>query len=132
MAKIKDLEMAHVISSNNHISISKSLFGMIANVVYTPTGSKVKISILDYTPDEGQRLARLLDMPVAKMVADVKASGKPQSTAIGHYRLEACVSQDARFCALQLFTFADFHYNPVLDAVVLEGDDAATVSALIL
>ena len=128
MSSIKSLEMAAALSSYNHIEIKKSLFSTKA--IYTPTQSQAKAIVLEYTPSEGERVARLLDMPLDKMAADVKQKGKPVAGENGNYRLEVCLSDDRQFCALQLFQFSGFNYRPVFDPRFYEGKDAELVTQL--
>ena len=116
MSSIKHLEMAAALSAYTNIKIKKSLFSTKA--IYTPTQSQVKACILEYSPFEGERLERLLDMPLDKMAADIQQKGKPVAGANGNFRLELCLSDDHQFCGLQLFRFGDFQYKPVLSGGV--------------
>ena len=120
--------MAAAVSANKNIDIKKSLFSK--KVIYRPTQSPVKVMILDYTPTEGERLARLLDMPLDKMVADIEQKGAPKSAPIGHFRFEVCLSEDRQFCAIQLFRFVDFKNSPVFDARFYEGKDVEMIAKL--
>ena len=129
MSSIKNLEMAAALSAYQHIEIKKSLFSTKA--IYTPTQSLAKAIILEYTPTEGERVARLLDMPLDKMAADIQQKGKPVAGANGNFRLELCLSDDHQFCALQLFRFGDFQYKPVFDPRFYEGKDAEAVALLL-
>lgn len=128
MPSLKDLEMAAAVSAYRNIDIKKSLFSKKA--IYTPTQSPVKVMIQDYSPAEGERLARLLDMPLDKMVADVEQKGAPKSAQIGHFRFEICLSEDRQFCAIQLFRFVDFKNSPVFDARFYEGKDVEMIAKL--
>ena len=107
MSSIKNLEMAAALSAYQNIEIKKSLF-FGTKAVYTPTQSQAKAVILEYSPSEGERVARLLDMPLDKMAAEIQEKGKPVAGANGNFRLELCLSDDRQFCALQLFRFGDF------------------------
>ena len=129
MSSIKNLEMAAALSTYQHIEIKKSLFSTKA--IYTPTQSLAKAIILEYSPSEGERIARLLDMPLDKMAADIQQKGKPVAGANGNFRLELCLSDDRQFCALQLFRFADFQYKPVFEPRFYEGKDAEAVALLL-
>ena len=121
--------MAAALSAYQHIEIKKSLFSTKA--IYTPTQSQAKAIILEYTPSEGERVERLLSMPLDKMAADIQQKGKPAAGANGHFRLEFCLSDDRQFCALQLFRFGDFKYNPVSAPRFYEGKDVEFVTQLI-
>jgi hypothetical protein len=129
MSSIKNLEMAAALSSYHHIEIKKSLFSTKA--IYTPTQSQAKAIILEYTPTEGERVERLLDMPLDKMAADIQEKGKPVAGANGNFRLELCLSDDRWFCALQLFRFGDFQYKPVFEPRFYEGKDVETIALLL-
>lgn len=131
MAKIKNLEMAEAVSSHPSINIRHSFFGLCQSVTYEPSGSPVKIVVQDYSADNGERLEKLLNLPLDRLKSEIEAKGKPASTAIGNYRLEACLSQDHRFCALQLLRFADFRYTPVTKPRFYEGEAAEILVKLI-
>lgn len=129
MSSIKNLEMAAALSAYQHVEIKKSLFSTKA--VYTPTQSPAKAVILEYNPTEGERVARLLDMPLDKMAADIQEKGKPVTGANGNFRLELCLSDDRQFCALQLFRFGDFKYNAVFEPRFYEGKDVENIALLL-
>ncbi len=75
--------------------------------------------------------ARLLDMPLDKMAADIQEKGKPVAGANGNFRLELCLSDDHQFCALQLFRFGDFKYNAVFEPRFYEGKDVENIALLL-
>ncbi|MBQ4393000.1 MAG: hypothetical protein II826_07840 [Prevotella sp.] len=129
MSSIKNLEMAAAVSSYQHIEIKKSLFSTKA--IYKPTQSQVKATVLEYTPSEGERLERLLSMPLDKMVADIAQKGKPTAGANGNFRLEVCLSDDRQFVALQLFRFIDFSYRPLFETRFYEGKEVEYITELI-
>ena len=128
MPSFKDLEMASAVSAYRNITIKKSLFSKKA--IYTPTQSPVKVMVLEYTPTEGERLERLLSMPLDKMVADIQQKGAPKTAPIGHYRFEVCLAEDGQFCAIQLFRFMDFKNSPVFEPRFYEGKDVAAIARL--
>ncbi len=129
MSSFKSLDMAAAVSAYKNITIKKSLFSTKA--IYTPTGSTVKAVVLEYSPTEGERLERLLDMPLNKLAADIKQNGKPRAGVNGNFRLEVCLSDDHQFCALQLFRFVDFSYNPRFEPRFYEGEDVETLAMLL-
>lgn len=120
MSSFKSLEMAAAVSAYKNIAVKKSLFS--TKVIYTPTGSSVQTMALEYSPTEGERVERLLDMPIDKLVAEIQQKGKPRTGANGNFRLEVCLSEDHQFCALQLFRFADFSYRPLFEPRFYEGE----------
>lgn len=129
MSSIKNLDMAAAVSAYKNITIKKSLFSTKA--IYTPTGSTVKAVTLEYSPSEGEKVERLLDMPLDKMAADIEQKGKPRAGANGNFRLEVCLSDDHQFCALQLFRFADFSYRPLFEPHFYEGKDVEYLTKLL-
>lgn len=96
-----------------------------------PTQSQVKAYILEYSPSEGERVERLLEMPFDKMAADIVQKGKPVAGANGNFRLELCLSDDHQFCGLQLFRFGDFQYKPVFEPRFYEGKDVESITQLV-
>ena len=131
MAKIKSLEMGKSIANNPHIRVSKSLFGLSESIVYEPTGSRVRLIVIDYEQSDGDRMARLMAQPLDKMARDIIERGVPKGKAIGNYRLEAAQSADGQFLMMQLFQFGDFQYHPVSDAIVFEGEAALEAAKLL-
>ena len=129
MSSIKNLDMAAAVSAYKNITIKKSLFSTKA--LYTPTGSTVKAMVLEYSPSEGEKVQRLLDMPLDKMTADIEQKGKPKTGVNGNFRLEVCLSDDHQFCALQLFRFADLCYSSLYEPRFYEGTDVENITKLL-
>lgn len=120
--------MAAAVSAYHRIIIKKSWFSTKA--FYTPTGSPVNAMVLEYSPSEGKRLERLLDMSADAMWAEIQKNGKPATGANGNYRMEVCLSEDHQFCALQLFRFVDFSYSPLFAPRFFEGKDVENIAKL--
>ena len=129
MSSIKNLDMAAAVSAYKNITIKKSLFSTKA--LYTPTGSTVKAMVLEYSPSEGEKVQRLLDMPLDKMTVDIEQKGKPKTGVNGNFRLEICLSDDHQFCALQLFRFADLCYSSLYEPRFYEGTDVENITKLL-
>lgn len=129
MPSIKNLEMAAAVSSYKSVTIKKSWFS--TKIIYTPTQSRVNVIIQEYNPTEGERLERLLNMPLDRMAGEIQQNSKPTPAQIGHYRLEACLSDDHQFCALQLFRFVDFKNNAVFEPRIYEGIDAERIAQIL-
>lgn len=120
--------MAEAVSSKSYIRISNSFFGLCQKIVYVPTGSPVKVIKQEYSREEGERLEKLLSLPINKLEAELASKGKPVTTAVGNYQLQACVSDDRQFCAVQLFRFADLMYHPQAEPQFFEGEAAAAIA----
>lgn len=131
MANFKNMEMAASLSKNPHISVQSSFFGLITKVIYTPTGSPVKAVMKEYSTEDGETLKRLLATPEKDLAEFIGKCKDMKSVGMGPVRLEACISEDNRFAALQLFGYSDFEYRPISDIRILTGDDAETVSVIL-
>lgn len=129
MSSLKNLEMAYAVSTHPHITVKKSFFS--TKVLYTPTGSRVRVSVYEYTPTEGAYLISLLDTPLDKLPDELRQKGKPTPGSNGHFHLEVCLSEDRRFCALQVFRYGDFRYSAIGEPRFYEGDDARTVAQIL-
>ena len=71
MANIKNLQMWNTICVDARISISKSLFGLHTTATYNPTNSVIDAKSFEYSPADGERLKRLLNIPYEKLAAAI-------------------------------------------------------------
>ena len=121
--------MAEAVANNPHIRIKKSIFGTKA--VYQPTLCPVVCEVQEYTEAGGNRLLRLLSLPLDRLAAELSSNGRPEPTAVGPVRLEVCRSRDGQFCAVQLFRFVDFSYQPLCAPVFGTDADAKVLEQLV-
>lgn len=131
MTKIKNLEMAAAISSNSDVNVSNSFFGLREKATYLPTGSRIAVTVQEYSPENGDRLARLLNGTFDKIEEATDHGTKIMQTAIGNVRAEICHSSDEQFLAVQLFRFADFRYHPLTDIKYYKDCQAEKVGYLL-
>ncbi len=122
--------MAPAISALDNIEIKKSLFGLKTQVIYTPTHSTVNCYQYDYAPEAEASLKKLLEAVNDKVADEVKGVAKHRRVDMGNVRLEAAVSTDHQFAALQLTKFVNFNYTPVSGVKIFEGVNAQSVAAL--
>ena len=129
MANIKNLQMWNSICDNSRISVKSSMFGLKTTAIYLPTQSTIKAETLEYSPETGDKLKRIIESPKDQLD---KAVGlfRPQTTVNGNYMLEKLTSQDGQFVALQLLQFHQLSYEPVTGELVFEGKDAEVVNKL--
>ena len=129
MANIKNLQMWNSICNNSCISVKSSLFGLNATAIYQPTQSAIKVETLEYNPETGDKLKRIIESPKDELD---KAIGlfRPQPTVNGNYLLEKLSSQDGQFTALQLLQFHQLSYEPVTEVLLFEGKDAEVINKL--
>lgn len=129
MSSIKSLKMAAAVFAHHNITIRKSWFS--SKAIYTPTGSTVRAMMSEYSPSEGEKVERLLDLPLDKMAAVIEQKGKPKTGDNGNFRMDVCMSEDNQFCAIQLFRYADFHYHPLFEPRFYEGKDVEYIAKLL-
>ena len=129
MANIKNLQMWNSICDNSRISVKSSMFGLKTTAIYLPTHSTIKAETLEYSPETGDKLKRIIESPKDQLD---KAIGlfRPQPTVNGNYMLEKLSSQDGQFVALQLLQFHQLSYEPVTEVLIFEGKDAEVVNKL--
>ena len=129
MSNIKNLQMWNDICADARISISKSLFGLKTTVVYEPTRSVIDARTIEYSPQDGDRLRRILSTDKENL-ATVIDGFRPKEVPNGNYMLEVCRSRDNQFVALLLQQFTQMSYEPVTDTLIFEGVDAQVISQL--
>ena len=111
------------------IKFKKTCFGLSTQVVYLPTKSIVKAKQNEYSVENGTRLEKILKADEA--TAMEMLSKKPlKPSSMGNMRLDACISNDHQFAAVQLLRFTDFNYQPVTNVVVYEGKTAEAIAEL--
>ncbi|MBR6121237.1 MAG: hypothetical protein IKQ05_02455 [Prevotella sp.] len=129
MANIKNLQMWNDICADARISISKSMLGLKTTATYIPTQSVIDAHTVEYTPQDGDRIKRILESPVdelAKAIGDFR----PQKVPNGNYLLEIARSRDGQFIVLLLQQFTLMNYEPVTKTLFFEGDEAKVISQL--
>ena len=129
MANIKNLQMWNDICADARISISKSMLGLKTTATYVPTQSVIDARTIEYTPQDGDQIRRILESPVnelAKAIGDFR----PKEVPNGNYMLEVARSRDGQFVALLLQQFTRMSYEPVTKTLVFEGEAAKVISQL--
>lgn len=132
MATINKLSMAQTIKSYPKIDEEKSMLGLIKTYYYSPTRSKINAFTLDFSPSMGEKVDMVLKSPNECIDRALTKCGYIMNTTIGHWHLEACMSQDKSFAALQLFKYENFEFYPVSDVKIYEGDTARKVVSAII
>lgn len=129
MANFNKLEMAQALMSHNNIQVKKSFFGQ--KLIYSPTSSPVKLVKQNYPPEALPKLRRIVEAgSQGELVAAFKALNV-QKQAIGNVELDACVSADKNFVAVQLLQFADYTYRPVTEVAFFENDQAQLAAKIL-
>lgn len=131
MASIKNLEMAETISNNPNIKISKGFLGIGSKAIYTPTNSKLNAVINYYSAEDAQAFVKFINAAETEVASLAKKMTPPSKLSISNYRLEACVTDDKQFVAIQVLSYADFRNTPICDLKYFEGEAAQAIAALL-
>lgn len=130
MANFKNLNMVSELMSNPNLRVVSSMFGLSKKLVYAPTGATVAVHRYNYNPEAVSHLQNVIESDSKGLAAAVKAC-RVQRLEIGNIELDACVSADKRFVALQLLRFMDYTYQPVTRVAFYEGDQAQLVASIL-
>lgn len=131
MASIKNLEMTETISNNPNIKISKGFLGIGSKATYTPTNSKLNAVINYYSAEDAQAFVKLINAAETEVASLAKKVTPPSKLSISNYRLEACVTDDKQFVAIQVLSYADFRNTPICDVKYFEGEAAQAIAAML-
>lgn len=130
MASFSKMEIAKVLSNDSHISVKKGFLGLSTKVLYAPTGEPMTLVVNEYDVNGAATIETILKADDNKLQSEIKRLGKPQPAPIGGLRLEAAVSADRQWAAVQAFRYVDLRYKPVCDFRILEGAAAEAISSL--
>lgn len=129
MAKINHIEMGEDVMALNDVQVKKGLMGWSVKLTYKPTQSKIQIKEKEYTAEDGKKLQNILTAAPAEL--ETAISKFPVSAiSMGNFKLQACLSDDSQFAALQLLAYKDFGYKSVTDMKVYTGKSAEVFSRL--
>lgn len=131
MASINNLEMAETIANNSNIKISKGFLGIGSKATYTPTNSKLNAVINYYSAEDAQAFVKLINAAETEVASLAKKVTPPSKLSISNYRLEACVTDDKQFVAIQVLSYADFRNTPICDVKYFEGEAAQAIAAML-
>lgn len=126
MANIKNLRMWKDIRNDGRVGIRKTMLGLITTAIYQKTNSIIDAKTIEYTPQDGDRLLRILEVPVEKLEETI-GDFHPSPAANGNYMAELSFSKDSEFIALMLLQFQHMNYEPVTPVIIFEGKEAQMV-----
>lgn len=99
----------------------KAMFGSKYSLTYRPTGAVIKT----HTETYGAELAEEIQHIVCTGITDDMPDLTPHAN--GNVMIQAYISHDGRFCAMQALRFLDFEYSPVTEPHVYTGDKAQDI-----
>lgn len=129
MSKISHLEMGAEVMALEDITVKKTFLGMGIKLIYKPTQSVVKVKENEYTQEDGRKLENILSTESDKVEKAIQQF-PVSSVGMGNVKLEACLSADHQFAAVQLLSFTDFDYKPVTNMRVFTGSAAQAIAKL--
>ena len=129
MANIKNMQMWKDVCADARISIKKSMLGLKTTAVYVPTQSIIDARTIEYSPQDGDRLRRILSTQKEDLAKAINGF-RPKEVSNGNYKLEIIRSRDGQFIALLLLQFLQMSYEPVTSTLFFEGADAQIISQM--
>lgn len=102
------------------------LFWKSKEIIYLPTGSVAKECSFFF---DLKYMNRLIDMIEQ---GELDAENSVKSDPSGNVRMDAVISRDNKFAAVQLFQFVPYSYTPVTTVCYFNGKEAAAVSTFLL
>lgn len=130
MANIYHLEMAAAFAALPQVEIKKTLLGLKTSIIYTPTRSKIRITQNEYDTNNGNALQQII-LADPKQVIQTIEKYDVTKASIGNVRLDACISDDNQFVAVQLLSFVDLTYIPMTEMKIFEGKSAEAIAKVI-
>ena len=130
MAKINHIEMGAEVMALDNIEVKKGFMGWSVKLIYKPTHSIVKIKEKEYSAEDGRRLKSILATE-PENIEEAISKFPVSAIGMGNVKLQACISKDFQFAAVQLLSFQDFDYKPITDVCVYEGEAAKAIARLL-
>ncbi len=131
MANIKNFTMSTNLFKDPRVQTSSAFFGLSSKTVYVPTGSKITAKVCEYPATKEDELRKLLSLTGEELKKAANKVATLCNGEIGNIRLEACMSADHKFVALQLFRYSNFVATPITGLTIYENNDAAVMAGLL-
>lgn len=129
MAKIDHLEMGEQVKARQDIEMKKGFLGLSTKLIYKPTNSVIRIKENEYSTEDGRKLENILNTEPANVEEAIRKN--PVSAAgTGNMKLQACISEDNQFAAVQLLAFKGFNYTPLTDVRFFTGKAVEALAQL--
>ncbi len=126
----ENLDLRTIVAQHQDIALRKQLFGLLSNLYYTPTGSKLVFCQKCYAPKYLPELKELFEKADNSIVQRAVNSAPFKEFINGNLCLETFHSKDSQFAAIRLRQFASLQYNPITDVRFFTGATAQAVCRL--
>lgn len=130
MSKFYALKMAQEVASHPMISQQDHLFGLIHDVVYKPTESKVESYSNYYTEEDARLFKNLIESKENDLNVSLNPLENVMCNSKSMFRLDLCVSHDSRFIAMQLNHVNGDEITHITPIRYFEGEDALAVNEI--
>ena len=120
------------VAQHSNIACKSVCFGLIKKLYYQPTNSSLKSVELYFGPKDKDKLLSLFQLQGDALVCFAKKCPHLEEKTNGNLFLEAFVSSDRQFMALQLSQYSILDYQLLCEPIFLEGSTAELVSNIFL
>ena len=130
MSKFYALKMAQEVANHPMIAEHAHLFGLIHNVVYKPTDSKMESYSNYYTEEDARLFKNLIESKDADLKVSLNPLEKVMCNSESMFRLDLCISHDSRFIAMQLNHVNGKDITHITPIRYFEGEEALAVNEI--
>ena len=122
--------MAREVAKHPLIADQEHLFGLIHNVVYKPTDSKIESYSNYYTEEDARLFKNLIEGKDGNLQEELNPLEKVMCNEESLFRLDLCISHDCHFIAMQLNHVNGKEITHITPIRYFEGNDALAVNEI--
>lgn len=123
--------LKETVALHSNIACKSVCFGLIKKLYYKPTNSSLKSVELYFGPKDKDKLLSLFQLQGDALISFAKKQHLDEKMN-GNMLLEAFISSDRQFIALQLSQYSTLDYQLLCAPIFLEGQTAEIVSNVFL
>jgi hypothetical protein len=124
--------LKETVAQHSNIACKSVCFGLIKKLYYQPTNSSLKSIELYFGTKDKDKLLSLFLLQGEALISFTKKCTHLDEKTNGNLLLEAFVSSDRQFMALQLSQYSTLDYQLLCEPIFLEGSAAELVSNIFL
>lgn len=121
-----------IVTRHQDISSQSKFFGLISNLIYMPTGSKLRFTTKYYVPKWGNDLKALFTKSEQAIVKQADEHFFFDNFPNGNFMLELFYAKDKQFVAFRLHQFSDLDYHPITDVRCFTGKAAEALCRMVI
>lgn len=123
--------LKETVALNSNIACKSVCFGIVKKLYYKPTNSTLKSIERYFGPQDKNILLSLFQLQGDSLISFAKKQHLDEKMN-GNMLLEAFISSDRQFIALQLSQYSTLDYQLICAPIFLEGQTAEIVSNVFL